>query len=258
MLQEGRGRRQDCYAPSQLINVCCFDLDGTLLPMDIDKFVKGYEERLSDFFREIIPAEKLLPSFWEASMVMIQNNDPTRTNMEVFMEHFLNRTQLEEKIVASMLDRFYQEEFPKLETKVRPTPVARQVVKAALERGYQVVIATNPVLPRIAVTERLRWAGIVDLSLTHITVNEESHFCKPNPNYYQEIVDYLEVDPKSCVMIGNDIQEDLVAQEIGMRTYLVTDCLIDRGKPSYKPDEQGTLSELLLAIRQGTGIFYKS
>lgn len=244
-------------APLQLINVCCFDLDGTLLPMDTDQFIEGYVARLSSFFREIIPAEELQPAFWEASMVMIQNNDPTRTNIEVFMDHFLNATQLEEKVVLPMLDRFYQEEYPKLEREVQPTPVARQVVKAVLDRGYQVVIATNPVFPRSAVMERLRWAGVDDLPISHITVNEESHFCKPNPNYYQEIVDILEVDPKSCVMIGNDLQEDMVAQKIGMKTYLVTDCLLDRGEPSYKPDEQGTLSELLQAVRRGTGIFYE-
>ncbi len=58
-------------------------------------------------------------------------------------------------------------------------------------------------------------------------------------------------------MIGNDLQEDMVAQKIGMKTYLVTDCLLDRGEPSYKPDEQGTLSELLQAVRRGTGIFYE-
>ncbi len=163
--------------------------------MDTDQFIEGYVARLSSFFREIISAEELQPAFWEASMVMIQNNDPTRTNIEVFMDHFLNATQLEEKVVLPMLDRFYQEEYPKLEREVQPTPVARQVVKAVLDRGYQVVIATNPVFPRSAVMERLRWAGVDDLPISHITVNEESHFCKPNPNYYQEIVDILEVTP---------------------------------------------------------------
>ena len=45
-------------------------------------------------------------------------------------------------------------------------------------------------------------------------------------------------------MVGNDVQEDMVASEIGMGTFLVTDYLIDRQVPKYQVQNEGTLLEL--------------
>lgn len=238
-----------------MVQVCCFDLDGTLLSIDTDNFIQRYLRQLGSFVAEMIPPDKLVPCIWEATQVMIENDDPSLTNAEVFQEHFLTLSNLGKETFWPLLDRFYVEEFPKLREGIDSTPLSREVVQAALDRGYRVVVATNPVFPRTAIFERMRWANVADLPFEHVTVNEETHFCKPNPNYYQEIADRLDVAPESCAMIGNDMREDMVAQKIGMKTYLVTDFLLDRGKPSYPPDQQGSLKDLLHAIRSGEGIF---
>jgi len=71
------------------------------------------------------------------------------------------------------------------------------------------------------------------------------HACKPQPEYYQEILDLLRVDAAECMMVGNDAQEDMAASVAGLRTYLVEGpYLIDRGNPRYEPDYRGTLLEL--------------
>ena len=61
-----------------------------------------------------------------------------------------------------------------------------------------------------------------------MTTYENSCFCKPNPAYYEEILSKLGLDAGDCVMVGNDVQEDGAAAKLGMRVFILTDCLIDR------------------------------
>lgn len=236
------------------VKVCCFDLDGTLLPMELDDFITEYFKALVPYAVHLMPPEQFFLYMGDAMKRMIGDDDPNRTNEEVFMERFLSQSGLEQDKVWPLLERFYEEEFPKLRKYVTPTPVARQVVQAAMEQGMDVIVATNPVFPRAAIEERLRWAGVEDL-IKWVTVYEESHFCKPHVQYYREVVGRLGVLPEECVMIGNDMQEDMVAETIGMRTYFLKDCRIDRGEPVYHPNQEGNLNDLLEDIRNQRGVF---
>jgi HAD superfamily hydrolase (TIGR01549 family) len=232
-----------------------FDLDGTLLPMDTEAFVQQYLRALAPHVADLIPPDKLV--FWllEATKQMIRNGEAHRTNEEVFTEHFLQLAGLPKEAIWPHFDRFYDEHFPKLKVYAEPTPLSRRVVEAALNRGYKVAVATNPVFPRAAILERLRWAEVDDLPFDWVTIYEETHFCKPHPEYYREIADRLGVRPEECVMIGNDMQEDMVAQTVGMKTFYLTQFRINRGHPVYQPDQEGSMEELLSSIQEGTGVF---
>ncbi|HBG17285.1 MAG TPA: HAD family hydrolase, partial [Firmicutes bacterium] len=74
--------------------------------------------------------------------------------------------------------------------------------------------------------------------------------CKPNPNYYREILDLLQAKAEECLMIGNDIEEDIVASVLGIKTCLVTDRLISRGKLKIEPDYTCSIIELNNIIDQ--------
>ncbi len=89
-------------------------------------------------------------------------------------------------------------------------------------------VATNPIFPEIALKKRILWAGLDPGDFALVTTYENSHFCKPNPDYYREILEKLDADPAETVMIGNDTAEDLAAQKAGIRTFIITDCLIDK------------------------------
>ncbi|EGK07052.1 haloacid dehalogenase domain protein [Desmospora sp. 8437] len=237
-----------------MLKVLCFDLDGTLLPMDTEIFIGSYMKELAPYMEEILPQDKLIPLIWDATQTMIGDQDGSRTNEEVFTERFLSRSGLKKEEVWPTFDKFYSEHFPTLKQYVQPSPRSRQVVETALDRGYRVAVATNPVFPKEAIRERMCWAQVEDL-VEWVSVYEETHFCKPNPGYYREVAAAMGVSPEECAMIGNDVQEDLVAGTVGMKTYLVTDCLIDRGEPAYRPDQKGTMEELLAEIRERKGIF---
>lgn len=232
-----------------------FDLDGTLLPMDTDTFVYEYLKALAPTLRHKLEPTEFVHYLLGATKDMIENEEASRTNEEVFIESFCRRTGLVKEEIWPMLDRFYEQEFPNLAAHTKPTKLARKVVQAALERGFMVAIATNPVFPKAAVIERMRWAGLTGLPFSLVTVYEETHYCKPNPKYYIEVAEKLGVAPQECVMIGNDMQEDMVASTVGMKTYLLHEWRIDRGQPQYRIDQEGTMEELLTQIKEGKGIF---
>jgi len=240
-----------------MMKACLFDLDGTLLPMDTEGFVKIYLKSLAPHVAQLIPPDKLISFLWKATEAMIQNEEAELTNEQVFEREFLALAQMKKEEIWPFFDRFYAEEYPKLKVHTGYDPTAREVVLAALKKGYKVAIATNPVFPEVATMERLRWAGVDDLPLSVVTVHENTHFCKPNPRYYLEVAELMGVKPEECVMIGNDMQEDMVAGTIGMKTYYVKAHAIDRGEPVYPVDGEGMLADLLADIREEKGVFMK-
>lgn len=232
-----------------------FDLDGTLLPVDTDQFIQAYMKKVAQFVGDIFPPEQMVRYIWQGTEAMIRNTDPQKSNEQVFTEHFLQVSGLKKEEIWPVFDQFYREVFPGLVDHVQPTPHAREIITAAHHRGYQTVIATNPLFPQEAVLERMKWAGVDDLPHVLVTTYENSHFCKPQPGYYQEICARLQVDPEHCIMIGNDMQEDMIASAIGMQTYWVTDFAIDRGKPVYPVTARGTLEQLSVELKEGKGLF---
>ena len=70
------------------IKVVLFDLDGTLLPMDQDVFVKAYFKgiaaKLAPYGYE---PKALIDAIWAGTIKMIKN-DGRRTNEEAFWDYF--------------------------------------------------------------------------------------------------------------------------------------------------------------------------
>lgn len=228
-----------------------FDLDGTLLPVNPDFFASDYPEAAAPHFRHIIEPGTFKETLFKATFDMIHNLDPEVVNIDAFGISFERRTGYQWKKLWPIFERFYNEEFKKLQALVPESKVARNVVEACVNQGWQIIIATNPVFPEVAIRERMRWCGIEDFPWKFITTIDDMHFCKPHIQYYQEIVDRVGLDPKLCVMIGNDMQEDMVAGKLGMKTILVEDFCIDReggeeGRTSdiLKPDVSGKLRDV--------------
>jgi HAD superfamily hydrolase (TIGR01549 family) len=234
-----------------------FDLDGTLLPMDTEDFVQKYIQFIAADVKHLVEPQTFVAALWQATHAMINNTDPELTNEMTFEQTFLSLVQLEKEQIWPTFERFYEEKFPELHVHTAPTTLARKIVETAVAEGYRVAIATNPVFPRLAIEHRMRWAQIDDLPFELVTVYEQSRFTKPHPQYYQSIADQLGLAPEECIMVGNDVQEDLSAGTIGMTTFLVFDYKIDRGEPVYPFDDSGTLEDLYNKLSRREGIFQR-
>lgn len=230
-----------------MFDAILFDLDGTLLPMDTDLFLEKYLTLLSQATKTYIEPEFFVDKLMKSTYAMISNLESNKTNEEVFLESFFDSPDLSPEKLLPIFDDFYRTDFKKLSPYFPPHPLVPKIVNTALAQS-PVVIATNPVFPRIAIEERLTWAGVEDQPYALITSYEVMHFCKPQIEYYMEITEMLNIPPEKCLMIGNDVEEDLVAAEIGMKTFLVDDFIINRRNIDYRPDYRGNLRDLFLFL----------
>lgn len=228
-----------------LIKTILFDLDGTLLPIDTDAFARQYMRALGAYAGHLVPPVELVKQVWAATGEMIRNTDPGLTNAEVFANAFFPRVGVDRKTLMPVFDAFYREQFPSLRSTCTGLPgVARSVVETALEQGYEIVLATNPLFPRVAIEERMRWIEVDDLPWRLVTVYEEMHACKPQLRYYEEVLERIGRAPGECLMVGNDVQEDGAAASLGIDVFFVTDFLIDREGRVLPPERSGTLASL--------------
>ncbi|OEH86666.1 haloacid dehalogenase [Desulfuribacillus stibiiarsenatis] len=234
-----------------------FDLDGTLLPMDTDAFVKTYMTELAKRVAHIVDSTEFTKALWAGTHAMMKNVDGEKRNDVVFQETFLKLLNIAKEDIWPTLDEFYEIVFPSFSYLTTPNPIAKEVVELALLQGYKVAIATNPLFPEVAIYERIRWAGLTDIPFSFVTVYENSYFTKPHPQYFQQICDALEVNATDSIMVGNDRQEDMAASLIGMKTYLVEDWAIDRGEPKFAIDAQGKLQDLYQDLKEQRGLFAK-
>ncbi len=197
-----------------------FDIDGTLLKTSFNTLMQEYFQRIASRFAKHIEPKIFLKELNAATDVMIRNLDPLRLNLDVFVDHFFGVTGLDPTLWAEF-SAFYREEFPQLAHLAEADQLAPKVVQTAFELEYKVVIATNPVFPLSAIRERLRWAGVDHFPYHLITAGENMHFCKPHVEYYREIADKIVVDPKDCIMVGDDYENDGAASKCGMETFIL-------------------------------------
>lgn len=226
-----------------------FDLDGTLLPMDQEVFVKDYLKRMAAFLAPHgYDPERLVKAVWMGTGAMVKN-DGTSRNEDVFWRVFDGVMKKDTRQDSALFDEFYRGEFQKARNRCGFQPAAAPAVREIRAMGYRVILATNPLFPAIATQSRIRWAGLEPGDFELITTYENARFCKPNPEYYREILGKLSLDASDCLMVGNDVTEDMVAATLGMRVFLLTDCLINRRGEDISRYPSGSFPELLQYIR---------
>lgn len=236
-----------------MLKAVLFDLDGTLLPIDTGAFMEEYLKEIAAAVAPVTEPNRFLEGLLSSTRAMLVDRNPELTNEQVFWAHFrpLFKDCMEE--LEPVIEDFYATKFSRLKRAVSTSPHARRAVQAAVDRDMRIVLATNPVFPEIAIRERMDWAGVGDLPWELVTSYEEMHFCKPHPEYYREIAERLQLQPRECLVVGNDATEDLAAAVTGMYTCLATDCLIEPENKGYRADWTGTLAELASQLERWEG-----
>ncbi|MCR5249549.1 MAG: HAD family hydrolase [Lachnospiraceae bacterium] len=230
------------------IKTVLFDLDGTLLPMDQDVFTKTY---FKDLTVKMIPhgyeAESLVRAIWAGTGKMV-GNVGEKTNEKAFWETFASIYGEKGLADKPVFDEFYENEFDAAKRCCGYNEKAAELVKALKEAGYRIILASNPIFPLVAQKKRMQWAGIDPDDFAYITSYENSTYCKPNVDYYREILRKTDVKPEECLMIGNDVSEDMVAAELGIQTFLLTDCMINKDNLDIDCFEHGDYAVLMEAL----------
>ena len=226
-----------------MIKAVLFDLDGTLLPMDQEAFVKAYLGRLAAYLAPYgYDPKKLVDAIWKGVGAMVANDGGCR-NEVLFWRAFAGIFGEERLKDRPLIEEFYRTEFQKVQQSCGFNPVSAELIGRLREEGYRLILATNPIFPAAATESRIRWAGLKPSDFEFYTTYENISSCKPNLEYYREILTMRGLTAEECLMAGNDVGEDMIAAKLGMKVFLVTDCLIDRGEDISRYPH-GSLKEL--------------
>ena len=228
-----------------MIKAVLFDLDGTLLPMDEEYFKKIY---FGAVYKKIAylgyTLDELLKVIWYGTKAMIKN-DGSQTNEELFWKSFIevHPDRLEEN--KENFVEFYNTIFPTLGYTCGHQPLAKDFIKALKDKGYEVIIASNPIFPIVATKARIKWAGCNPDDFKYITAYENSRFSKPNLKYYEEILEKTGYKPEEVIMVGNDVREDMIVNKLGIDSYLITDCLLNLDNEDINKYKHGNFEEIM-------------
>ena len=232
------------------IKAILFDLDGTLLPMDQDRFMKVYFSGLCDKLAPLgYKREELVNTIWHGTRAMYRN-DGSNTNEKIFWDTFrMHYPDAAEKEIK-LLDSYYENEFEEISGITTPNPDAKKAVEYIKSRGLRVSIATNPLFPRLATKTRIKWAGFNEKDFEFFTSYEDSYFTKPSPNYFRSIYERMGLKPYECILVGNDVDEDMAARKLGMNVFLLTDNLINKSNKDISKYPHGNFNDLIEYIKE--------
>ena len=226
------------------IQIVLFDLDGTLLPMEQDVFTKTYFNKLATKLAKYsYDSKQLIETIWAGTVAMIKNNGK-KSNADIFWEVFELIYGEKAKKDISLFEEFYKNEFDDIRSICGYNQKAINLISKLKNHGIRIALATNPIFPSIATEKRINWAGLKLTDFELYTSYENSNYCKPNLNYYKNLAKQLDVKPKQCLMVGNDVCDDMIAKKIGMNVFLLTDCLINKKNNDITSFPNGNFVEL--------------
>jgi FMN phosphatase YigB (HAD superfamily) len=227
-----------------------FDLDGTLLPMDRDEFVRAYLPGISAVAVKLGDPRKIANCILQGSYAMVKSTHPEKTLETVFWESFEELSGISRAVSEPIFDAFYRSEaFDKLREITPAEPLVPRIVATAQRLGMRVILATSPLFPKIATEKRTFWAGLRPDDFELITTFEDFHAAKPNREYYEELLEKTGLAGSECIMVGNDAREDLPAPAaLGMETFLVLNHAIIPEGHAYACDHKGNYADLLAFV----------
>ena len=204
-----------------------FDLDGTLLPMDMEEFLTKYFKHLNAYAVSIgLDAQRFSHALNEGVKSMATDMTE-RMNEEVFWTNFHRLYGEDNPAIDAAIGEFYDTAFPHIGDGFPANPAAARAIECLKEKGYRLYLTTMPLFPLPGVEWRCRWAGVDPAVFDRITTYDNSFACKPDLRYYRQNLELAGCAPEEVLMVGNNTREDLAAMELGCDAYLVTDCLLD-------------------------------
>lgn len=235
------------YKERRAFRTLLFDLDGTLLDFNMPDLLDGYFRLLARRFN----AEGDFIAFRKHMMgavgAMMANRNPSLVLEEIFLEYLSPRLGRDGPDIKETFRRCHLGEFNDLRSLTRPVTAADRLVRRALDLGYHLALATNPVFFIEAITARLDWAEIDRSSFRFVSSAESMHYCKPHREYFDEVLTKTGSAAGEAAMIGNDPRKDMPASAAGLFTFHIS---LGGGTDDGGADRSGKLEDVLSWVEE--------
>ena len=226
------------------------DLDNTLLPVITqDKFVEiWFTDVAKKFYDYHLNQAIALNAINDGCRAMILNNGRHR-NDEVFYRTAVKISGYSRETLDEVLTDYYATTFSNVRKITEFNPFAPVIARLMREKADCTAVATMPLFPLSACDTRMRWTGICADLFDLVTSFDQSSYAKPNPLYFQEILDRFGVRAEETLMIGNDVREDMIpCASLGIDVFLVTDHMITHDL-DFSRFRQGTCEQLVAFLK---------
>ena len=243
------------------ITTLLFDMDSTIISIDEQGFSKRYFQLLHKTHFYDVDFMFFVDTMVDITRYVMTTKIPDKFTIDTFVTEMSSKFKREpEELKTNLLD-FYNRQYNQLKSYIRPARGVKKLIKNSFEKGYDVVVATTPVFPEVAIRKRLKWGGVLNFDYKLITHAENMHYSKPHEEYYIEILEKIGKKANECIMIGNEFIGDILGPtKIGMKTFY---CPL----PSYndelfvspelkrfskiKPTFQGQINEMAKLLDNG-------
>ena len=228
----------------QKLNTFLFDLDGTLLSLTHDEFIGRYFGLMGKKFGLLgFNSQVFINAVLAGTMAMIKN-DGTMTNEQAFWKVFNNLVKYEGTNLIEEFEQFYQKDFDLVQSVTHQDEMAIKCISLLKEKGYTLVLATNPLFPAIATQKRTKWAGLDPDDFVYVSTYENSSYSKPSRGYYEGVLKNINKEPGECIMVGNDVKDDMCALKYGLEGFLITSHMINSEDTDLSNYRKGSFTDL--------------
>lgn len=204
-----------------------FDLDGTLLPMELEDFLGSYFSSIASFVAAHGLDATAFSAGLHAGIEAMGSHEDARTNHDAYWDAFFRHADARAADWSKLLAGYYEYDFNLIGKGVIPNPAAARAIETLFAKGYTLILTTMPMFPRRAVEHRLAWSGVDSSRFARLTSYENSTSVKPKLAYYAENLAACGLVGEDVLMVGNNTVEDVAATKLGTDVYLVTDHLLD-------------------------------
>lgn len=187
------------------------DYDGTLVKNSEEKFMKTYFSILSRKVK--LPIEKIFNLVMDSIYEITKIEDPSKNLFERFLESISKKTGKSKDYWYNIFLDFYKNEFDELRNIINVNEKLTNFIKNS---NYKFIFASNPLFPEIAVKKRIDFANLSPENFFYIATMENSHYAKPNPKFFAEILEKIGVAADKCLMIG-DTENDKASEKVGIK-----------------------------------------
>lgn len=214
-----------------------FDMDGTLINMDEDEFIKIHYNLVNRKFEEkgYENASEIAKVIMKGAYIMPQN-DGSKLNSELFYEYCKDELNLNRQDIEEPMDELYRTTYQEAKVTASKIDGMDDVLKTLKAKGKRLFLTTNPIFPLIAILGRLHWGELDENNFVYISNYDICHYAKPNSNFYKEIMENYNLKPEETMLIGNSYEDDILpAFDLKLRSYYLTS-----NKGDKKVDMAGT------------------